>query len=92
MLWENERYQEKGREIKRLRCGRLKFRKKRLTSQNRYDITIERPIDLDAINVDLMKEDEKAYLNEYHKMVFDTVSPFLTDEEVEWLKGYTRAI
>ena len=50
------------------------------------------PIDLDAIDVNLMKEDEKAYLNEYHKMVFDTVSPFLTTEEVEWLKGYTRAI
>lgn len=50
------------------------------------------PIDLDAINVDLMKEDDKVYLNEYHKMVFDTVSPFLTDEEAEWLKEYTRAI
>lgn len=50
------------------------------------------PIDLDAIDVDLMKEDDKAYLNEYHKMVFDTVSPFLTDEEAEWLKEYTRAI
>lgn len=50
------------------------------------------PIDLDAIDVDLMKEDDKAYLNEYHKMVFDTVSPFLTAEEAEWLKGYTRAI
>lgn len=50
------------------------------------------PIDLDAIDVNLMKEDEKSYLNEYHKMVFDTVSPFLTAEEVEWLKEYTRAI
>ena len=50
------------------------------------------PIDLDAIDADLMKEDDKAYLNEYHKMVFDTVSPFLTTEEAEWLKGYTRAI
>ncbi len=50
------------------------------------------PIDLDAINVELMKEDEKAYLNEYHKMVFDTVSQFLTKEESEWLKEYTRAI
>jgi len=50
------------------------------------------PIDLDAIDADLMKEDDKAYLNEYHKMVFDTVSPFLTAEEAEWLKGYTRAI
>ena len=50
------------------------------------------PIDLDAINVELMKEDEKAYLNEYHKMVFDTVRPFLTTEETNWLKEYTRAI
>ena len=40
----------------------------------------------------LMKEDEKAYLNEYHKLVFYTVSPFLTAEEAEWLKGYTIAI
>ena len=39
-----------------------------------------------------MKEGEKAYLNEYHKMVFDTVSPFLTTEETNWLKEYTRAI
>ena len=50
------------------------------------------PLDLDAIDVNLMNEDEKAYLNEYHKMVFDTVNPFLTAEETEWLKEYTRAI
>lgn len=50
------------------------------------------PIDLDAINVEQMKDDEKAYLNEYHKMVFETVSPFLTGEEAEWLKEYTKAI
>ena len=50
------------------------------------------PIDLDAIDVELMREDDKAYLNEYHKMVFDTVSPFLTTEEAEWLKEYTRYI
>ena len=50
------------------------------------------PIDLDAIDVNLMREDDKKYLNEYHKMVFDTVSPFLTDEECKWLKEYTKAI
>ena len=50
------------------------------------------PIDLDAINIDLMKDEEKAYLNEYHKMVFDKLSPFLMEEEVEWLKEYTKAI
>ena len=50
------------------------------------------PLDLDAIDVNLMKDDEKEYLNKYHKMVFDTVSPFFTDEEVEWLKEYTKSI
>ena len=32
-----------------MRCGRLKFLKKRLTSQNRYDITIERPIEAEEV-------------------------------------------
>lgn len=50
------------------------------------------PIDLDAIDATLMKDDEKEYLNTYHKHVFDTLSPFLTEEEVAWLKEYTRAI
>lgn len=50
------------------------------------------PIDLDAINPDLMKEDEKAYLNQYHQKVYNTISPYLTKEEKEWLKIYTRAI
>ena len=50
------------------------------------------PIDLDAIDATLMKDDEKEYLNTYHKHVFDTLSPFLTEEEAAWLKEYTRAI
>ncbi len=50
------------------------------------------PIDLDAIEPDLMREDEKAYLNQYHQKVYDTISPYLTDEEREWLKIYTKEI
>lgn len=50
------------------------------------------PIDLDAIDATLMKDDEKEYLNTYHKHVFNTLSPFLTEEEAAWLKEYTRAI
>ena len=50
------------------------------------------PIDLDAINVDLMKDEEKEYLNNYHRYVFETVSPFLSEEEAKWLKEYTKAI
>lgn len=50
------------------------------------------PFDLDAIDPSLLREDEKAQLNAYHKQVFDTVSPYLTKEEVAWLCKYTRAI
>lgn len=50
------------------------------------------PFDLDAIDVNRLNETEKRYLNEYHAMVFEKVSPLLTEEEAEWLKEYTRAI
>lgn len=50
------------------------------------------PIDLDAINPELLTAEEKVWLNEYHKSVYDIVSPHLNDEEREWLKEYTREI
>ena len=50
------------------------------------------PIDLDAIDPDLLSAREKKMLNYYHKMVYDTISPYMTAEENEWLKRYTRAI
>jgi Xaa-Pro aminopeptidase len=50
------------------------------------------PIDLDAIDPDAMTTREKAWLNDYHKMVFDTISPYLNDDETTWLTQYTRAI
>ena len=50
------------------------------------------PIDLDAIDPDEMTGREKKLLNDYHKMVYDTISPYMTDEERERLNVYTRAI
>lgn len=50
------------------------------------------PIDLDAIDPDEMTGTERKMLNDYHKKVYETISPFMTDEENEWLKLYTRAI
>ncbi|MGL5507370.1 MAG: aminopeptidase P family protein [Paraclostridium sp.] len=50
------------------------------------------PIDLDAIDTKYMNKDEIKYLNDYHKLVYDEVSPYLNEEEKEWLKNYTRAI
>lgn len=50
------------------------------------------PIDLDAIDSNQMTDREKGYLNAYHARVYELVSPFLNDEEAQWLKKYTRAI
>ena len=50
------------------------------------------PIDLDAIIPEEMTGTERKLLNDYHKMVYEKVSPYLNEEEKEWLKKYTRAI
>lgn len=50
------------------------------------------PIDLDAIDPEQMNCVEKKRLNEYHVRVYETISPYLTEEEALWLKTYTRAI
>ena len=50
------------------------------------------PIDLDGINPELMTQREKDFLNSYHKKVYDTISPYLTAEENDWLKEYTKEI
>ena len=50
------------------------------------------PFDLDAVDVNQMNETEKRYLNAYHANVYEKIAPYLTAEEAEWLKTYTRAI
>lgn len=50
------------------------------------------PIDLDPVNISLLTQEEKDWLNNYHKLVFEKISPNLNDEEREWLKIYTREI
>ncbi len=39
-----------------------------------------------------MSEEDKKLLNTYHKTVYEKVSPYLNEEEKEWLKTYTREI
>ena len=57
-----------------------------------FEVITLAPIDLDAIDPELMLENEKEYLNRYHKLVYDKISPFLSEKEKQWLKKYTRAI
>jgi len=44
------------------------------------------PFDRDLINVDLMDAKEKELLNNYHKKVYENISPYLDIEETEWLE------
>lgn len=50
------------------------------------------PIDLDAIDPEEMTGREKKMLNDYHAAVYRTLSPYMTEQENEWLKKYTREI
>lgn len=50
------------------------------------------PIDLDALDVGLMEKRDVEYLNAYHRQVYEKISPYLTDEEKEWLREATREV
>lgn len=50
------------------------------------------PFDLEGINPQEMTERERKLLNNYHQKVYTTISPYLDEEEKEWLKQATREI
>ncbi len=57
-----------------------------------FDTLTYAPIDLDAIDVKYMTAENRAFLNEYHSQVFAKVSPYLNEEEQEWLREVTKAV
>ncbi len=50
------------------------------------------PIDTRAVDVAMLTEAERNWLNEYHQFVYDEVSPLLTEELQNWLRSKTQAI
>lgn len=50
------------------------------------------PIDLDGIDTKYMNDDDLAMLNAYHKLVFNSLKPYMKGEELRWLKNATRNI
>ena len=50
------------------------------------------PFDLDAVVPEQMTARERELLNAYHAQVYEKISPYLNEEEKEWLKDATRAI
>lgn len=50
------------------------------------------PFDADSIMASLLSEEEKKYINEYHRYVRNTLSPFLTKDVAAWLKTQTAPL
>ena len=50
------------------------------------------PFQPKSIDVLMLTREEKDYLNNYHKKVYDIISPYLNEDEREWLKETTQAI
>ena len=50
------------------------------------------PIDTEPIILDELTSEEVAWLNSYHKYVYEQLAPHLDEEEKEWLKEKTKEI
>ena len=48
------------------------------------------PIDLTPVIWEMMTPEEVAYLNAYHKKVYETLAPHLDEEEKQWLESKTE--
>ena len=50
------------------------------------------PFDLKGIDVKMLTQEEKDYLNKYHKMVYETISPYLNVKVKAFLRKMTKEI
>ena len=50
------------------------------------------PIDLSPVIPELLTAEEKSWLDSYHKRVYDSLSPYLDEEEKKWLMSVSHSI
>lgn len=50
------------------------------------------PIDTAPIEMELLTPEEKGWLNDYHRMVFEKLSPWLEEDEKNWLEEATKPL
>ncbi|MDO4772788.1 MAG: aminopeptidase P family protein [Bacillota bacterium] len=58
----------------------------------KFEVCTYVPIDMEPIKVELLDDGELAFLNEYHKTVYDRLSPYMQGEDLEALKAYTKEL
>ena len=50
------------------------------------------PIDLSPVDFSMLQTEEIEWLNDYHRDVFDKLSPYLEGDDQEWLREATRPV
>lgn len=50
------------------------------------------PIDTAPVDLSMLLDEEISWLNNYHRLVYDSLSPHLDEEERAWLKDATKEI
>ena len=50
------------------------------------------PIGTEGLLPELLEIKERNWLNDYNRKCYELISPYLDEEEKEWLKAYTKAI
>lgn len=57
-----------------------------------FDVLTMVPYDRDLIDTDMLAPDEIRKIDDYHREVFDKLSPFMSDEEKTWLCEVTTPL
>ncbi len=50
------------------------------------------PFDRDLFDTSIMSDEEIAWVNNYHRTVYDRLAPSLTPDERAWLAEATKAL
>lgn len=58
----------------------------------RFETLTLAPFDRDALDVSLLAAEERAWLNGYHRRVYETLSPLLEPEVAAWLRDVTQEL
>ena len=57
-----------------------------------FEVLTLAPIDTEAIDCSVMEPSDMELLNAYHKKVYETLAPYLTEDERQWLMDATKPI
>ncbi|MBP3853816.1 MAG: M24 family metallopeptidase C-terminal domain-containing protein, partial [Erysipelotrichaceae bacterium] len=57
-----------------------------------FEVLTMVPFCTEGLDLSLMNADQLDWLNQYHQTVYDTIHPYLSEEEKDWLYTITRPL